>query len=160
MELKIINQKENPLFKRNEIEASIEAEVTPNKQEVKKLISEKFSIPPETIKLKGIHGKFGSKTFRVRANVYNSAEDKEKTEPKTKKEVEAEKKAAEVKAATEQAPAQEPEPTPTEKPAETQKEEPKSETAPVEKKPDVAPAQEQSEEKIEENSKEEEKPDK
>jgi len=143
MELKITNQKDNPLFKRNEIEGNVNAEITPSRQEIKKLISEKFSTAPEAIKIKGIHGKFGSKSFRIQANVYASAEDKEKTEPKTKKEIEEEKKAAET-------PKEEP------KPEEAIKEEPKKE----EEKPDVAPAQEQSEEKIEEQSQEEEKPDK
>ena len=95
MELKIIDKKDNPLFNRKEIEASISAEVTPDKQAVRKLISEKLSAIPEAIKLKGIHGKFGSKNFTIRANVYDSIEDKEKIEPKSKKEKEEEKKAAE-----------------------------------------------------------------
>ncbi len=95
MELKIIDKKDNLLFNRKEIEASVGAEVTPRRQEIKELISEKLSIPPEVIKLKGIHGKFGSKNFTIKANVYNSIEDKEKIEPKSKKEKEEEKKAAE-----------------------------------------------------------------
>lgn len=125
MEFKLLNEKANPLFNRKEIEASIEAEVIPNKQEVKKLISEKFSVPPEAIKLKGIHGKFGSKTFRVGANVYNSVEDKEKIEPKLKKEKEAEKKAIEQKVEEEKT--EEQTPAPEEKLAETPQEEPKQE---------------------------------
>ena len=99
------------------MEANVGAEVTPSKQEVKKLISEKFSVPLEAIRLKGIHGKFGSKVFRIEANVYSSAEDKEKTEPKTKKEIEEEKKAAEQKVEekkteeqTQEAPKKEPQP--------------------------------------------------
>ena len=99
MELKIIDKKDNPLFNRKEIEASISAEVTPDKQAVRKLISEKLSTIPEVIKLKGIHGRFGSKNFTVKANVYYSIEDKEKIEPKSKKEKEEEKKAAETNVA-------------------------------------------------------------
>jgi len=95
MELKIINQKENPLFNRKEIEFNSRAEVTPSKQEVQKLISEKLSAPIEAIKLKGIHGKFGSKNFTIKANIYNSIEDKERIEPKSKKEKEIEKKTIE-----------------------------------------------------------------
>jgi ribosomal protein S24E len=132
MKLEIINQKENPLFKRKEIEAEVEAEVTPNKREIQKLISEKFSTAPEAVKIKGIHGKFGSKLFRIEANVYSSAEDKEKTEPKIKKKIEAESRTKgsappmDKEQPAEQAPA----------PVETPKEEPKQEVAPIEQKPE------------------------
>jgi len=136
MELKIIDKKDNPLFNRKEIEASISAEVTPDKQSVKKLISEKLSIVPEAIKLKGIHGKFGSRNFTVKANVYDSIEDKEKIEPKSKKEKEEEKKAAEQTSAGETS-------APEEKPVETPQEKPKQEAS-VKQKPEE-PVQENKE---------------
>jgi len=81
----IIEEKSNPLFKRKEVQFSIEAEVTPSNSEVEKLISEKFSTQEENIKIKKIEGKFGSKVFKVNANIYNSKQDKEDTEPKQKK---------------------------------------------------------------------------
>ena len=52
MNLKILSQKENILFNRNEIKASVKAEVTPSRSDVLKLISEKFSTQPENIKIK------------------------------------------------------------------------------------------------------------
>jgi ribosomal protein S24E len=84
MELEIIKEKENPLFGRKEIIGSIETPVTPSKNEVESLIVQKFSTQPEMISLKGIHGKFGSKSFMVNANIYSSSEEKKKAEPKKK----------------------------------------------------------------------------
>ncbi len=83
---KILEEKENPLFNRKEIQASIESEVTPSNSDIKKLISGKFSTQIENIKIKKILGKFGSKTFEVLANIYASKQDKENIEPKPKKE--------------------------------------------------------------------------
>ena len=91
MGLKILTEKENPFFNRKEIEASIEADITPKKSEAEELISKKFSTNPENVKIKGIKGKFGSKDFIITANVYSSKEDRDKT--KSKKENEAEQKA-------------------------------------------------------------------
>ncbi len=89
---KILQKKENPLFNRKEIQVNIESEVTPNKLDTEKLISEKFSTGIENIKIKKILGKFGSKTFTIIANIYNSEENKNKTEKKSKKDKVGEKK--------------------------------------------------------------------
>lgn len=101
MKIKIINQTENKLFNRKEIQAEIESDATPSKTEVLNLVSKETSVSEDNIKIKGIYGKFGSKVFEVNANVYDSKEDKEKTEHKTKKEIEAEKKELEAKKAEE-----------------------------------------------------------
>ncbi len=85
MEIKILEEKKNPLFNRKEIQISLFSEISPNKTEVKKLISEKFSAPEENIEIKKISGKFGSKDFLIIFNVYSSKEDKEKIERKSKK---------------------------------------------------------------------------
>ncbi len=104
MELQISEEKNNALFKRKEITATAEAESTPSREEVLKVLTEKFSVPVENIKIKGIHGKFGSKTFNIQANIYEFAEDKETIEIKKKKETVPEKPVEE---------------TPTEAPAES-----------------------------------------
>tara|TARA_Y100000034_G_scaffold35372_2_gene43373 strand:- start:1615 stop:1980 length:366 start_codon:yes stop_codon:yes gene_type:complete len=95
----IINKKENPLFKRKEVEAEIYAKVTPSNNEVEKLISEKFKTQEQNIKIKKISSKFGSNNFIISANIYDSPEDKDKIEPKSEKEKkaieEAKKKAEE-----------------------------------------------------------------
>ena len=121
--LTIHKEKENPLFNRKEIQAEIESDTSPKKTDVLKLLCEKFSVSDGNIKIKGIHGKFGSKSFKITANIYVSKEDKEKTEHKTKKEIEAEKKELESKIAekpAEETPKTEAEP---EQPAEENKEE-------------------------------------
>jgi len=85
MELNITSEQENPLFNRKEILATVDAEITPKKQEIEQLLTQKFSTQPDSIVIKKILGKFGSKTFQINASVYKSKEDKEKTEPKSKK---------------------------------------------------------------------------
>ena len=77
---KIINEQENPLFNRREIQISVDAEVTPNHKDVKKLICEKFSTQPENIKIKKISGKFGSKNFTISVNIYSSKENRDDVE--------------------------------------------------------------------------------
>ena len=86
-DLKIISEKENPLFKRKEIHVEIEAVSSPKKEDAEKSISEKFSVPTENIAIKKIDGRFGSRIFRITASLYHSKEIKEQTEPKSKKTV-------------------------------------------------------------------------
>ncbi|HEB47080.1 MAG TPA: hypothetical protein ENI22_01275 [Candidatus Pacearchaeota archaeon] len=91
MELKILEEKNNELFDRKEIKSVVEAEITPSRKEILDVLAEKYKVPKENIKIKGIHGKFGSKTFAVEANIYSSKETREKVELKKKKEQESEK---------------------------------------------------------------------
>lgn len=86
MQTKIIQEKENPLFKRKEIILNIELDVSPSKKDVEKLVAEKFSVPEENIYVKKIEGKFGSREFRVFVHVYSSAQDKKNIIGKSKKE--------------------------------------------------------------------------
>ena len=95
MEIKITSETENNLFNRKEIGGVINSNITPSNEEVLKILAEKFKVPEENIKVKGIYGRFGSHNFEVIANVYSTSDDKSKTEQKTKQEKEAEKKAAE-----------------------------------------------------------------
>tara|TARA_Y100000031_G_scaffold123554_1_gene138925 strand:+ start:109 stop:504 length:396 start_codon:yes stop_codon:yes gene_type:complete len=82
---KVIEQKENPLFNRKEIQFNVQANITPSRIEIGKLISEKFSTQIKNIKIKEIHGRFGSKTFKVNTFIYKSEQDKDKLEIKKKK---------------------------------------------------------------------------
>lgn len=83
---KLIEEKENPLFNRKEIRFEVKAEITPSRTEILKLISEKFSTQIENIKIKKIHGRFGSNNFNITTFIYKSKEDKNKLEIKKKKE--------------------------------------------------------------------------
>ena len=82
---KLIEKKENPLFNRREIQFEVQAKITPSRLEIGKLISEKFSAQIENIKIKKIHGKFGSNDFNITTFIYKSEEDKNKVEIKKKK---------------------------------------------------------------------------
>jgi ribosomal protein S24E len=82
--LKIIKETENPLFNRKEVQVEINSDVTPSHGEVEELVSKKLSVDKENIKIKKIHGRFGSRDFLITINVYKSKEDKDKTEPKVK----------------------------------------------------------------------------
>ena len=114
MELKITEEKENALFNRKEIKGFIDSEIVPSRVETSKILSEKFKIPLENIKIKKIVGKFGSKTFSVEANIYSSKQDKDSIELKKKKEKESEKKAEEESADKEKAKQEQPEEKPQE----------------------------------------------
>jgi len=92
-DLKIIKQRENPLFNRKEIEILIETPVAPKISETEEFIAKEFSTHAENVKVKKIKGRFGSTNFTITANIYYSKEDKDKIEPKSKKE----KKAVEIK---------------------------------------------------------------
>jgi colicin import membrane protein len=97
MEVKIIKEKQNSLFNRKEILAEIELSVAPSRDEVLKILSNKFSVSEENIKLLGINGSFGSNKFNLKANIYTSKKEKDSIEIKKKKEIEAEKKILEAK---------------------------------------------------------------
>lgn len=86
MTLKILEEKNNPLFRRKEIKASLKSEITPSRSHILELLSKKFEIPKENIKIKGIRGNFGVKDFSIEANIYHSREEKEAVELKKKKE--------------------------------------------------------------------------
>lgn len=93
MEMKINEEKKNALFNRKEVKGVVKSDVAPSRPEVLKSLSEKLKAPEENIKIKGIHGSFGSHEFKVKANIYSSKEEKDKIEFKKKKEEELEKAA-------------------------------------------------------------------
>lgn len=84
-EFKIINERDNPLFNRKEIEGIMKADKTPSYSDVMNLIADKYSVKLETIKVKEIKGKFGIREFNVKVNIYDSEEDKKKIEFFSKK---------------------------------------------------------------------------
>ena len=80
MDLKIIEEKTNPLFNRKEFQFKVQAKIVPSRAEIGKLISEKFSAPLENIEIKKISGKFGSNYFDIITFIYKSKEDRMSTE--------------------------------------------------------------------------------
>lgn len=89
-ELKIIEEKENPLFSRKEVKAEFESEVTPSKVQISEEIAKKYSTQPEVVKVLLIDANFGENKVKIDANIYLSKDEKEKYEIKEKKEKEAE----------------------------------------------------------------------
>lgn len=81
----------NELFKRKELSIILESEKNPNFDDIRKKISEKFSKPEENIDVYNINGKFGRKTFLIKAYVYDSVQDLKKAEQKTQKQRKEEK---------------------------------------------------------------------
>ena len=112
MELNITKEDKNPLFPRKEIQGTVKADSIPSKIEVMKALSEKYNVPVKAIRVLDIQGKFGVKEFALRANVYETPEERDKLEVMSKKEKETEAKALEVK---EEKPVEE---TPKEEPKE------------------------------------------
>ena len=82
---KIIEERENPLFRRKEIRIGIDSEVSPNRAEILNLISEKFSVPESHVQIRKVQGKFGAKSFTIEANIYSSEKEKTDVELKKKK---------------------------------------------------------------------------
>ena len=83
--IKIIQEKENNLFKRKEIKAEIHASKVPSKEEISELIAKKFSAEKQAVVIEKVSGKFGSSLFSISAKIYSSPADKDKIEPKSKK---------------------------------------------------------------------------
>lgn len=84
-QLQITHEKQNALFGRKEISGSLKSEKTPSREDLLKILSEKFSVPESHIKVKNIRGKFGAKTFTIEANVYTSEKVRNEVELKKKK---------------------------------------------------------------------------
>ncbi len=154
MELKIIGEKNNELFSRKEIKAIVKSVLAPKREDVLKEISDKFSVSPEVIKIKGIYGKFGVQEFDVMANIYNSKQDKDAVEIKKKKEVELEKKSAEAEKTSQEKPEESKSDQPKQEQAEEKSEEQKKESKPDEK---AQPDKEPSTKEIQKENKEEAK---
>ena len=90
----LIHEKENPLYKRKEVEFRVTSVKAPSKLDVIKFTAEKFKSHENSVAVSHIHGRFGCEEFIITANVYKTKEDKESTEIKTQKQAAAEKKAA------------------------------------------------------------------
>ncbi|MDP3882004.1 MAG: hypothetical protein Q8Q31_03970 [Nanoarchaeota archaeon] len=82
--MKLISDFKNDLLKRRELKAIVEADSTPSFETSAKLIAEEYKASEDVIVVKGIYGKFGHKTFLIEAIIYDSVNDKNRTEPKKK----------------------------------------------------------------------------
>ena len=87
--MEIINDFRNELLKRREMEIKINQEGNPGFSGAMDKIVEHLKTDKERIVVRAVRSKFGENDFLIEAFVYDSVEDKVKTEPRKK-----EKKAA------------------------------------------------------------------
>ena len=86
MKLHLLNQKEEKLFSRKEVNFRVDFErVTPSKEELKKQISEHLKLDPELVKIEKADQKFGERSADVSVLVYNDKEIMKKIEVRNKK---------------------------------------------------------------------------
>jgi ribosomal protein S24E len=93
METKVLEQKENPLFSRKEVHVLVKDELTPSKEEARKIVGDEFKADPSLVRIRKIDAKFGVKEFVIIADVYDSAEEFKRIVKKTKQEIKAEEEA-------------------------------------------------------------------
>ena len=92
MELKITDEKENPLLGRKEVYAEVSFDkATPSNAEILKSLADKLSAKEELVVVKQIKGGFGSTKATIHAHVYKDTEQKDKIEIKPKEKPEAPK---------------------------------------------------------------------
>lgn len=156
--MQIIQNIRNDLLKRNEITALVESKKNPGFDEMKKQVSKQVRKSGENIEVFNIKGSFGSKEFKINANIYDSKEDLEKNKMKTKKQRDAEnKERAEKKKGTEGGNSVDTGAPAEDKPEQSKKEvktEEKPSEAPAEDKPEEEAKAVKEEKQVEEESKE------
>ncbi len=67
----------NDLFGRKEIEFILNADKTPSFSEMSKLIGEHFKANEDAIMVENVKGKFGRRTFLIKASIYDTKELKD-----------------------------------------------------------------------------------
>jgi len=96
MELKILNEIQNPLFNRTEVKGIIYSEFPPRRLELAKYLAEKYKVTADAVKVLLIKANFGVKEFKMTANIYSTKEQRDKIELFSKKEKELEAKSLQV----------------------------------------------------------------
>ncbi|MDD5699916.1 MAG: hypothetical protein PHH00_01845 [Candidatus Nanoarchaeia archaeon] len=87
--MELIEEKQNTLLNRKELRLNVlELQSPPSMDVARKMVSEKFSVPEESVHINKIAGKFGSNGFTILANIYNSASERERFHLKHKKQKE------------------------------------------------------------------------
>ena len=80
MDLKVIQNNKNELFKRQEIVAEVEENVTPSKDAVREKISAMLNAPKEKIVIGKIDTEFGSNKVKIIARIYDDEAQLKKVE--------------------------------------------------------------------------------
>lgn len=84
--MQILHQKEEKLLQRKEVKFKVNFEkVTPNKENLKKQISEHLKINPELVKIEKAAQTYGERSAEVTALIYSDKEFMKKVEVRNKK---------------------------------------------------------------------------
>jgi ribosomal protein S24E len=85
MNIHIIQERQNPLFGRKEVEGDLEfGGATPSLADLQKKVAEHFKVPADQVAARRIDTAFGSPHAHFEAFVYESKEGLAKSEPKKK----------------------------------------------------------------------------
>lgn len=84
--MKAIQENKNKLLHRDEVIIEMHSEATPSKEQALKTVSEHFKISPENIVISKVGSRFGSKSVKIRAKIYENHEAKKKYEIISRKE--------------------------------------------------------------------------
>ena len=84
MELKLVSEKENPLFSRKEIVYDAPSAPTPSRDKIADAVALAAKCSKDCVVIDRIEQKFGSKRVKVYAKAYKSAADAKKHEMKFK----------------------------------------------------------------------------
>ena len=83
--MQIIQEKNNLLLKRKEVEATVDSAATPSKTEIAKLVGEHFKKDENCIVVDEVKTSFGTKQALIKAKVYDNIESKNKFETVSRK---------------------------------------------------------------------------
>ncbi len=82
MEAKITKTNENKLFSRQEVSAAISfGKSTPTRKEMRELVSAKIGANPETVILRAVKSKFGTREVNAVFHIYATKEKMAEAEP-------------------------------------------------------------------------------
>lgn len=84
MELKLVSEKDNPLFDRKEIVYTAASSPTPSRDKVAEAVSKEAKCAADCVIIDKIQQRFGQKRVTVYAKVYKTAEAAKKVERKYK----------------------------------------------------------------------------
>ena len=75
--MKILKDNKNGLLNRREVSFVLETDKNPCFAEASKLVGEHFKANEESIMVENVKGKFGAKTFLIKASIYDNKELKD-----------------------------------------------------------------------------------
>ncbi len=82
--MKVVKEVKNDLLKRKEVQILVESSGNPGLASSLKTVADKFKVSEDLVAVKQLKGKFGRDTFLIKANIYETKQNKDLIEPKLK----------------------------------------------------------------------------